>query len=143
MSRPQATLRDFTGATLIRFESADGLTVNVDDDEARRRIGFGDVKFRGMPGDITGPIVDAYLYRVLGLDPHRFVFDLPSSMRGTGSTRAGYGGSTAGSREGFVFRRGKDGRAEGSPVGKVYFLTYDRKFREGDPESRADFEELR
>lgn len=137
-----ASLQDFTGATVIRFETADGCARNIDGEEAGR-ITFGDTKFRGIPGSVTGDMVEPYLYRVLGLDPHRYVFDLPSSMRGTGATRVGAGSNAAGSREGFVFARGDDGRADGRPVGKVIFLTYDRRFREGDPEDRRDFEALR
>jgi hypothetical protein len=133
------SLRDFTGATVIRFESADGCSYNVDDEEAQRRIGFGDTKFRAMPGSVVGrEDVHAYLYRVLGLDPHRYAFDLPSTVYGTGASRTGHGGGS-GSREGFVFERGKPDH----PVGKLFFLTHDRRFREGDPECRADFEELR
>lgn len=132
------SLSDVTGATLIRFETADGLKCNLDDEEAERRIGFGGVDFRALPGGASGDMIEPYLYRVLRLDPHRFVFDLPSSMRGTGSTRTGSRGSL--DQEGFVFQRGVDGKAEGRPVGKVIFLNRDRRFREVDPECRDDFE---
>ena len=37
---------------------------------------------------------------------------------------------------------GAGGKAEGNPVGKVIFLKHDRRFREGDPECRADFERM-
>lgn len=141
----RASIRDFTGATLVRFEMADGgVCVNIDDEEAARRISYGDTKFRCMPGAVTGDMVEPYLYAISGLDPHRVLFDLPSTMRGTGSTRVGFGATSgAGAREGFIFQRGEDGRAEGRPVGKVIFMTYDRRFSERDPESRDDFEELR
>lgn len=141
MTRP-LTLSAFSGATVIRYESA-GTAVHIDEREAARRVGHGGVKFRAMPGDVTGTDVDRFLYACLGIDPHRFVFDLPSTVRGTGATRTGHGGAKPGDREGFVFQRGTDGRAAGSPIGKVIFLTSDRRFREGDPESRGDFEALR
>lgn len=141
---PRPTLSSFTGATVVRFEMADGCSYNVNDDEAAARITYGDLKFRGMPGSVTGDMVEPYLYAISRLDPHRFIFDLPSSMKGTGSTRVGAGATSgAGSREGFIFQRGKDGKADGRPVGKVIFLTYDRQFREGDPTDRRDFEAMR
>jgi hypothetical protein len=143
VSMSRASLTDVTGATLIRFEMADGCRYNVDDDEARNRIGFGDLKFRAMPGAVTGDMVVPYLYAVSRLDPSRFVFELPSTMTGTGSTRVGAGQTSgAGSREGFIFQRGETGKAEGNPVGKVIFMTYDRRFREGDPTDRRDFERM-
>lgn len=137
--RNQLSINDITGATLIRFETADGGARNIDNEEANR-IGFGDVKFRALPGGVTGDMMEPFLYHVLRLDPHRFVFDLPSSMRGTGSTRSG---NRAGlDQEGFVFRRGADGKADGRPVGKVIFMNHDRQFREGDPGDRRDFERM-
>lgn len=130
------TLRDFTGATLIRFESADGLRINLDDTEAQRRIEHGSMSLRGLPGHINGDLVEPYLYAVLRIDPHRFVWDLPRSMKSNGAV-------SGGERSGFLFARGQDGKAEGRAVGKVTFLTTDRRLREVDPESRADFEEMR
>lgn len=141
MNRP--SLSDVTGATLVRFERADGLTYNVNDEEAERTIGHGGIDFRALRGDVSGDLLEPYLYRLLRLDPHRYVFDLPTSMRGTGATRAGYrGAASAGSKEGFVFLRGSDGKATGRPVGKIIFLSYDRKFKERDPQDRSDFERL-
>jgi hypothetical protein len=140
MSRPRPSLSDVTGATLVRFETADGLRYNFDDEEASRTIGHGGIDFRAMPGDASGDMLEPYLYRLLRLDPHRYVFDLPSSMRGTGSTRSGTRGNLE--REGFVFMRGRDGKRDGRPVGKVIFLDRDRKFREGDPACRDDFERM-
>lgn len=143
MRGARPTIRDFTGGTVIRFETVDGLRYNIDDEEAARRVQHGGLAFRGMPGHITGDMVEPWLYGVLRLDPHRFVFDLPSSMKGTGSTRTGAGRTSgAGTREGFVFQRGRDGKAEGRPVGKVIFMTTDRKFDERDPECREDFERM-
>lgn len=127
------SLSDVTGATLIRFERADGLTFNVDDEDARRTIGHGGIDFRAMPGTINGDMVVPYLYRVLRLDPHRFIFNLPKSMTSNGAV-------SAGSREGFVHLR--ELGTNSNPVGKVIFLTYDRKFTERDPGSRDDFERM-
>lgn len=138
MVRPSIT--DVTGSTLIRFETADGLKYNYDSEEAARTIGHGGIDFRALPGGAVGDVVEPYLYALLRLDPHRFVFDLPSSMRGTGSSRSGNRGSR--DQEGFVFKRGADGKADGRPVGKVIFLTRDRKFSERDPSSRDDFERM-
>lgn len=135
MSRTRATLSNITGATLVRFETADGLTQNIDSEEAGRRIDHGRINFRAMAG-VSGDDVVPYLYRLLSLDPHRFVFDLPSSMTTNGAV-------SSGSREGFVFQRGAGGKADGRPVGKVIFLSYDRKFVERDPGDREDFEAMR
>jgi len=137
------TIRDFTGAYLIRAELTDGRKINVNDDEMRRPIAWGDVKLRAMPQSLVGHEVDVFLYRALGLDPHRFVFDLPGSVYGTGSHRSGAGGHAGGDKEGFVFRRGDDGRKEGDPVGRIFFMTSDRRLREVDPQDRQDFEALR
>lgn len=127
------TIADFTGGTVIRIEMADGTA---------RHIDGGQTKFRAMPGNITGADVDAYLYAATGLDPHRVVFDLASTMRGTGSTQSGSGTPRSGHREGFIFQRGANGKADGNPIGKVIFLTHDRRFAERDPSDRADFERL-
>lgn len=134
MSRP--SLADFTGATVVRFESADGGKINLDDAEAQRRIEHGSLKFRGMPGQVNGELVIPFLYMALGIDQHRFVWDLPRSMTSNGSV-------SAGERSGFLFARGRDGKADGRAVGKVTFLTTDQRLRERDPESRSDFEEMR
>lgn len=142
MSPRQLTLSALTGCTLIRYETADGCAQNLDEREAARRIEYGDIKFRPMPGDITGDLVEPFLYHVLRLDPHRFCFDLPASVKGVGSSRTGHGGHGGGSREGFVFRRGGDGKPAGNPIGRLFFLSYDRKFAERDPTDRADFERL-
>ncbi len=138
----QPSLSDVTGATLVRFETIDGTRRSIDanGDEAKA-IQFGGMALRALPGQAQGDMLEPYLYKLLRLDPHRFVFDLPSSMRGTGATRVGAGGGAgSGTREGFVFERGNDGKPNGRPIGKVTFLTYDRKFRERDPNSREDFE---
>lgn len=140
MSRQLSLSQLPAGCTLVRAEMADGCTYNVDDAEAARRIEFGDVKFRAMPGGINGDLVIPFLYRVLRLDPHRFTFDLPSSITGNGSARTGYGGSSSnGHREGFVFEKGKPDH----PVGRLFFLSVDRRFADRDPTDRKDFEVLK
>ncbi len=132
----RSTLSDVTGATLIRFERADGVAMNVDAREAERTIGHGSVAFRAMPGDVSGDEVPAYLHAVLRLDPHRYVFDLPASMRTNGAR-------SSGRREGFAFERDiATGKPSGSPIGKVIFLNYDRRFADRDPQDRRDFERL-
>jgi len=137
-------LSDLCGHRLVRFEMADGTSYNIDDDEAARRIQHQSTMFRAVPGDVTGDVLLRYLYAVSRLDPHRFVFDLPSSMLGTGSTMSGAGGSVRGNRtqEGFIHLRGSDGKpAHGTrPVGRVIFATQGERFRDDDPESRTDFE---
>ncbi len=139
----RVSLCEVTGATLVRFETIDGMRRTFDEhgDEARQ-IQHGDLRLRALPAQAQGDMLEPYLYRLLRLDPHRFVFDLPSSMRGTGSTRVGGGSGGGGTREGFVFERGGDGRKDGRPIGKITFLTYDRKFKERDPNSREDFEAI-
>ncbi len=138
---PRYSLSDVTGATLVRFETIDGLRRNIDENgEEARAISHGGVNFRALPPQAQGDFLEPYLYRLLRLDRARFVFDLPSSMRGTGATRTGAGGQMGGSREGFVFERGQDGKANGSPIGKIIFMTSDRKFRELDAHDRRDFE---
>lgn len=133
MSRPSLSSLP-TGCTLLRFEGADGLTHNVDDDEARRRIGFGDTKFRAMPGGINGDLVEPYLYAVFRIDQHRFVWDLPRSVTSLGAT-------SAGTREGTLHTR--EGGRNSPPVGRVFFMTTDRRFAESDPSDRRDFEAMR
>lgn len=137
-------LSDLSGHRLVRFEMADGCSYNVHDDDAAHTIGHSETKFRAIPGDVTGDVLVAYLYRVSGIDPHRFVFDLPSSMGGTGSTRSGAGGSTRGNRtqEGFIWLRGADGKPNMStrPVGKVIFASPNERMRDDDPTARTDFE---
>ena len=140
MSTLHRTLSQLSGYQLVRFELADGGRINVDDEEAARRIGHQETKFRALPGNVTGDRLLALLYRVSGLDPHRFVFDLPSSALGTGSTRSGTRGALDVS--GFIFARGENGRATGNPVGKVIFARPSEKLRDDDPESRQDFERL-
>lgn len=137
-------LSDLCGHRLVRFEMADGHSYNIDDEEAAKRIGHQEVIFRAIPGDVTGEMLIRYLYAVSRIDPHRFVFDLPSSVSGTGSARTGYGGGTRGNRtqEGFIHMRGPDGKPhpDARPVGRVIFATPGERMRDDDPESRADFE---
>jgi hypothetical protein len=127
VSRP-LSFSDITGCTLVRFERADGLAVNHDP----RTIEHGGIDWRALPQAAIGPEIERWLYAVLRLDEHRFIFDLPRTL---------YGHAGVGTREGTVHLRehGKNS----PPVGKVYFMTNDRRFREGDPTDRRDFESLR
>lgn len=111
---------------ILRFEFADGSARNID---------HGEVKFRVADPQNIDPLT---LYQLSGLDPHRFVWDLPTSARGTGSSQTG----TRGNRTigGFAFRRGPDGKADGAPVCKVVWATQGEKFPDVDPQDRSYFE---
>lgn len=123
------------GRMLIRLEA-------VHAGMASRSIAWGQDKTRALTQDeAIDPIA---LCCAFGLDPHRVVFDLPSSARGVGSTVSGAGGSGRGSREvsGFVFERGPDGKAQGDPIAKVIFLREGMRSRDVDPTDRTEFERL-
>ena len=80
------------------------------------------------------------LWRAFGLDPNRFRFDLPASMRSinTGSTRQGFGEHTKKMRiNGFIFQDGID-----EPVGVLTLIDESDKFSGKDPTTQADFEDL-
>lgn len=125
------------GRLLIRLEAVHGSGING------RTIDWGQDKIRALTADeAIDPLV---LCQAFGLDPHRVVFDLPSSARGVGSTVSGAGGSGRGFRDvsGFVFARNPDtGKADGDPIAKVTFLTEGMQVRDRDPHDRRDFERL-
>ena len=80
------------------------------------------------------------LCRVFGLDPNRFYFDLPSSVRGTGSNMSGAGGSGRGNRiiNGYVMCAGYS-----EPVGKLTILKDARTgLRDDDPVDARSFLDL-
>jgi hypothetical protein len=80
----------------------------------------------------------ASLCRAFGLDPNRFWFDLPSSVRGVGSIQAAYGGCwSARYQSGFVLMFGQD-----RPVAKLTICKPGERFADSDPHSREDFENL-
>jgi len=133
------TLSQFTGRQLLRIEMIHGT--------GSRTIDWGETKWRVAPMDLDIPDAqrNAVLCELVGLDPHRCIFDLPRSARGTGSARSGFGGSSRGARQvdGFIFRRGPDGKPDGDPIGKVIFETEGaNNIRDVDPQDRREFERL-
>jgi hypothetical protein len=79
------------------------------------------------------PLIDlehATLCKQFGLDPHRVVFDLPSSARAQGSAVAGAGGALRDGRsiDGYVLDR-----YTRRPIGKLTFAREGERFRELDP----------
>lgn len=79
------------------------------------------------------------LCRVFNLDPNRFYFDLPSTVRGIGRSSVGAGGNDGRSRiiNGYVFAGGID-----EPVGKLTIVTDWDKFKDVDPTSGREFLDL-
>lgn len=76
----------------------------------------------------------ATICRAFGLDQARFYFDLPSSVRGIGSSR----GEQRGGRrtiEGFVFMAGFD-----KPVATLYVLTDADRLRDMNPLDAREYE---
>lgn len=69
------------------------------------------------------------LCRAFGLDPIRFFFDLPSSVRGIGSNMTGFGGNR-GTRtiNGYVMQAG-----DTTPWGTITVCSPGEKFRDVDP----------
>lgn len=123
------------GRILIRLEAVHGGI-------GSRTIAWGQDKTRALTQDeAIDPIA---LCQAFGLDPHRVIFDLPSSARGVGSTVSGAGGSGRGFRDvsGFVFARGPNGKANGDPIAKVIFLREGMGTRDYDPTDRSEFERL-
>lgn len=80
----------------------------------------------------------ASLCRAFGLDQATFYFDLPSSIRGTGSSLSGYGGNR-GNRviNGYVMRAGLD-----KPWGKLTIIKEGDQIRDDDPNDMKDFYNL-
>lgn len=119
---PRAT-QGFNGLIPVRFEGAPDSPLQ------------GDGKWRGVPN-----FEHATLCRAFGLDQARFYFDLPSSVRGTGSSSSGYGGGQRAGRRlqnGYVFMSGRD-----NPVGKLTICFDAERFSDRDPLSARDFEDL-
>ena len=94
----------------------------------------GDAKWRGVRDFEHGT-----LCRALGLDPHRFFFDLPSTVRGVGPNTRGGGALRAGRRliNGFVMMSG-----DPEPVAKLTICFASEKFRDDDPDDKRDFFDL-
>lgn len=78
------------------------------------------------------------LCRAFGLDQASFYFDLPSSVRGVGSSMSGPGGNR-GNRviNGYVMRAG-----DVEPFGKLSIVAASEKFRDDDPTNMRDFLDL-
>lgn len=93
--------------------------------------------FEGQSFFVSVPDVEhATLCRAFRLDPARFWFDVPSSLRGTGSSS----GSHSGTRRhihGFIFLAGQD-----EPVARFRVVDPEDKFRDLDPTSQQDLEDL-
>lgn len=95
----------------------------------------GAAKWRGVPD-----FEHATLCRVFQLDPARFYFDLPSSVRGIGSSLSGVAGAHAHGRRlinGYVMMAGCD-----DPVAKLTVCFEGEKFTDRDPMNRHDFYDL-
>lgn len=117
MSLPPRS-KSFSGQIPVRFEGAPGSPFE------------GDGRWRGVRD-----FEHATLCRTFNLDPNRFYFDLPSSVRGIGANATGYGGGRSARRiSGFVMQ---SGRAE--PVAKLSICIDGERFKDVDPSNRQDF----
>jgi hypothetical protein len=114
------TSQSFSGQIPVRFDGAPGGPLE------------GDTKWRGVRS-----FEHADLCRAFNLDPARFFFDLPSSVRGIGSNASGIAGAQRAGRRrisGFVMMAGLD-----TPVAKLTVCFDGEKFADWDPMSPADF----
>lgn len=113
------TSQSFTGQTPVHFEGHPGGPFEGDG----RWVGVKDFEH-------------STLCRALNLDPVRFYFDMPSSVRGTGSSSLGSGGQ-GGKRtvEGFVFMAGRD-----RPVATLYVCRDSDKLRDINPLDAREYE---
>jgi hypothetical protein len=114
--------QSFSGHTPVRFEGAPGGPFE------------GDGKWRGCRD-----FEHSTLCRVFGLDPVRFYFDLPSTVRGIGPNNAGGARVPGGRRQigGFVMMAGRD-----EPVAKITICFDGERFADRDPLSQRDFFDL-
>lgn len=80
----------------------------------------------------------ATLCRAFGLNQAAFYFDLPSSVRGVGSSMSGAGGNR-GNRivNGYVMRAGRN-----EPWGKLTICFESEKFKDVDPTDMREFYKL-
>jgi len=90
----------------------------------------GEAKWRSVPN-----FEHATLCRAFGLDQASFYFDLPSSVRGTGSNSTGNRGSRV--INGYVMRAGQV-----EPFGKLTIIRDSEKFRDYDPVDKREFFKL-
>lgn len=92
--------------------------------------GYARTLFRGIKDFEHGTLCAAF-----GLDPIRFYFDLPSSVRGIGSLSSGNRRNLTIS--GYVFMHGQD-----RPFAKLTVLTEGSKIRDFNPTDRNEWEKL-
>jgi hypothetical protein len=107
----------FSGQTPVRFDGAPGSPWT------------GESKWRGVRDFEHGTLV-----RTFGL-PDCCCFDLPSSVRGTGSNSSGSRGSRI--VNGFVMHPAFD-----KPIGKLTIVREADKFKDVDPTNERDFFDL-
>lgn len=120
MRPPRSTA--FSGQIPVRFDGAPGGPLE------------GDTRWRGV-----SDFEHATLCRVFALDPNRFYFDLPSTVRGIGPNNRGGAVMPGGRRllNGFVFMAGRD-----EPVAKLTIVNEGERFADRDPLSARDFADL-
>lgn len=123
MSFGPPTSSTFSGMIPVRFDGAPNGPIGAEG------------KWRGVKD-----FEHSTLCRAFGLDPVRFYFDLPSSVRGTGSLSSGYGGGQRHGKRlvnGYVMMAGHS-----EPVGKLTIVTDADRFKDVDPRDMRDFHDL-
>jgi hypothetical protein len=78
----------------------------------------------------------ATLCRAFRLDPNRFYFDVPSTMRGVGSS-SGAHSHVRRDQHGFVFMSGRN-----DPVARIRIVHESDRFNDTDPLSDKDMQDL-
>lgn len=114
--------QSFSGQIPVRFDGAPNSPFE------------GDAKWRGVRD-----FEHATLCRTFALDPNRFYFDLPSTVRGIGANARGAANIPSGRRllNGFVFMAGRN-----DPVAKLTICFDGETFRDVDPLDVRDFQDL-
>lgn len=114
--------QSFSGQIPVRFEGAPGGPF------------AGEGKWRGVRSFEHGDVCRAF-----GLDPIRFYFDLPSTVRGIGPNTRGAAALPGGRRllNGFVMMVGRD-----VPVAKLTVCFEAERFKDVDPRSEREFFDL-
>lgn len=93
--------------------------------------------FEGTSFFVSVPDMEhATLCRAFRLDPNRFYFDVPSTMRGVGSS-SGAHSSTRRHQHGFVFMAGRD-----EPVARIRVVDASDRYTDRDPLSDRDLQDL-
>lgn len=117
------TSQSFSGQIPVRFNGAPDGPFS------------GETKWRGVKD-----FEHATLCRVFQLDPARFYFDLPSTVRGIGANMSGVAGAHAAGRRllnGYVMMAGHD-----EPVAKLTVCFESERFTDRDPFNRNEFFDL-